>query len=524
MAVDLMERMPSALKPDVAGWLAGGTAFAAAGPIDRIDTHAACIVLQGERAWKIKRPVDLGYLDFSTPEKRHAALVAELCLNRRTAPDLYIAVHPVMRRPDGTLAIGGAGEPIDWVLEMKRFPPGAVLDEMLACGQVDDASLAELADAIVAFHRDAEVCRDRHGAQRLRAVIESNARAMAKFPQILPAERAERLTSTLLARVEREAELLDARAGAGRVRHGHGDLHLANIAVIDDRPVLFDCLEFDTSLATTDVLYDLGFLLMDLCERGWSHAANIVFNRYLDRSACDETGSGLLPLFMAVRACIRAHVLATQAGHSSDGGKAGLRAIGYLGFAERMMVPEPVRLIAIGGLSGTGKSTLARALGGRVGGGPGARILRSDVLRKRLAGVEPEVHLPDSCYTTGFGERVYAEMNTLTARILRSGHSVIVDAVFTRPQERYTMADVALRAACRFDGLWLQVDTKERLKRVEERGIDASDADGDVVRAQAALEGMAPRTWGCLKATRDRELVRAAAAIMLDLKACDGAA
>jgi len=238
-------------------------AFGAA-PERRIDTHAAMIFLEGDRAWKMKRAVRFPYLDFSTPARRQAALAAELALNRRTAPMLYHAVHSINRSEAGQLAIDGPGEAVDWLLEMKRFPDEALLTAVAERGALDDAVAVRLADRIAAFHADAAIATDAAGLAPVRAVIDGNRASMLRYPAILAPAAVERLHRKTSARAAQLSALLDHRAAAGRVRHCHGDLHLANIVLLGGEPILFDCLEFDPALATIDVLYDLSFLLMDL--------------------------------------------------------------------------------------------------------------------------------------------------------------------------------------------------------------------------------------------------------------------
>lgn len=485
-------------QPDVAVWLASGAPFDQRLETKRIDTHAASVFLNGESAWKIKRPVRYSYLDFSTVDRRGAALEAELALNRRTAPELYVAVRPIRRDAAGTLSIGGEGEVADWILEMRRFPDDALLEQLAGRGRLDDALLQSLADEIAALHASAETLVTDEGAARLSRIIAGNRVSMSAYPGILDREAAADLSARHSRLVDRHAGLLDARARGGRIRHGHGDLHLRNIAIVDGRPVPFDCLEFDTELATIDVLYDLAFLLMDLWDRGLRHEANIVFNRYFDLSATDEAGIALVPLFMSVRATIRAHVMAAQAGSGDD--EAARRARHYLAMARGLVDDGEGRVVAIGGLSGTGKSTLARGLGGDIGGAPGARILRSDVLRKRLAGVRPEVHLPPSTYTKDASSAVYAELDRLAAQALATYHSVIADAVFGQPAERQVIERVALQAGRPFTGIWLALDEDARVARVESRGPDASDADSQVVRQQTRTVDQPDSDWLVIEA------------------------
>jgi aminoglycoside phosphotransferase family enzyme/predicted kinase len=461
---------------DVVAFLESGAAFGDARP-RRIDTHAAHVFLVGDRAWKLKRAVRFPYLDFTSAEQRRAALDAELRLNRRTAPSLYRSVHPITIDGHGQLAIDGPGDAVDWLLEMRRFADGALLAELADNRRLDEPLLIRLANRVAAFHDRAESIPVADASTAFREVVTGNIASMRQFPALLPADRVGAVESSLLTAVENAAGLLDARGRAGRVRRGHGDLHLANIAMVDGRPTPFDCVEFSEALATVDVLYDLAFLLMDLWRRDLRREANIVFNRYLDLSPADEAGVALMPLFLASRAVVRAHVLAAQ--------DAGGTAHRYLDLALALLAPVAPRLVAIGGLSGTGKSTLARALGGDIGRAPGARILRSDVLRKRLAGVSPETKLAPERYTAKATHEVYGLLGQRAALALAGGQSVIADAVFARAVERRSIAAVAELSAVDFTGLWLKAAGPLRVDRVARRGPDASDADARVAMMQS---------------------------------------
>ncbi len=472
---------------DVIAFLEGGEAFKKSKAPRRIDTHCASVFLSGDRAWKLKRAVRFGYLDFSTPERRRKALEAELCLNRRTAPQLYLAVHPIMKSPDGRLTIGGTGESIDWLLEMRRFPDDALLDHQATHGHLDEQLLMRLADRINVFHVTAEPLKTGKGSNHFRSAVEGNIVSMAAVSEILDPDEARLLGKRLLDLTGELSPLLDARGLSGRIRHAHGDLHLANIALIDDVPTLFDCLEFSTELATIDILYDLAFLLMDLWHRNLRTEANIVFNRYLDLSPEDEDGIVLMPLFLSVRATIRAHVLAAQCMRTGWNQPVADNARTYMNLALALVEPAQPRLIAVGGLSGTGKSSLARILGGDIGRAPGARIYRNDVLRKRLAGVPPETKLPRNSYSDQAAALVYDTSDRMVAAALSQGQSVIADAVFAQRHQRINIEAVARQAGVGFNGLWLEASDEARLSRVGSRGADASDADTAVAQAQADL-------------------------------------
>ncbi|MBE7192096.1 AAA family ATPase [Gordonia polyisoprenivorans] len=447
-------------------------------PTDRIVTHGAVVFLNGTHAWKMKRPVRLRFFDFSSPELRHDVLQQELTLNRRFAPEVYRAVHAIRRADDGSLTLDGPGETVDWVLEMTRFDDDALLVHRAEPGNLDDAFLRTLAESVVDLHASSPIRDDPYGAARLQEVVDGNLASMSAFPDVIDPAAARRLTSRITAMITERSETLDARARRGRVRRVHGDLHLGNIAIIDGRPVPFDCLEFDEEMATTDVLYDLAFLLMDLWARDLRHEANVVVNQYLDRSPDDEDGFCLLPIMLAVRATVRAHVSA--AADAADD------ATRYLSLALGFTEPVAPRLMAIGGGSGTGKTTVARAIGGDLEPAPGARILRTDVLRKRLAGVGETEKLPRSAYTPQARSAVYDELNRLATTDLAGGMSVVADAVFGSATQQQAIAAVATETGVDFTGWWLELDEAERISRITHRGPDASDADESVARRQTA--------------------------------------
>ncbi len=454
--------------------------------VERIDTHGATIFLAGDRAWKMKRAIRFPYMDFSTVERRHHALHQELTLNRRTARDLYLALHAITRDASGTLSLDGEGETIDWVLEMQRFPAGCLLSQLAEQDRLSREHIRLLIDSVVDFHDHAPIFLTPDGYTRFLTVTQGNMASLEACVDILGDKAVNQISQSLLAELAKAKSLLIERSQAGRVRHVHGDLHLANITLIEGVPTPFDCLEFDDELAITDTLYDLAFLLMDLWQRDLQTLANHAFNRYLDRTQEDEHGIALLPLFLATRAVIRAHVGAAQAQRVGRDSAVATQARRYLQLAQQFLHPSTPSLIAIGGLSGSGKSTVAHELAPTVGRAPGARLIRSDVLRKRLAGVTPETRLPASAYTLAQNEAVYGAMGELAVAGVQSGQSVIVDAVFARHHERVRIGELAEAAQVPFHGFWLDCSLKTRVARVEGRSGDASDADAAVARIQEA--------------------------------------
>lgn len=460
---------------------------AGAEPVVRIDTHVSSIFLNGSRAYKLKRAVRFSYLDFSTVALREASARAELRLNSRTAPDLYLAVRAITRAADGSLDFDGAGQAIDWVIEMRRFDEGALFDRMLDRGTLDDALVMRLGVEIARFHDSAERTPQFGGRASIAEEISGNERNLAlASADGLSALACEKLVRSWRVELDAYGALLDRRNVAGKTRRCHGDLHLRNIALWQDRPTLFDCIEFNEHLSCIDVLYDLAFLLMDLRHRGHDAKANLVFNTYLDRN--DEAdGIVLLPLLMSLRAAIRAHtgVAAANAQMGPERRAAGLEeARAYLALAGRLMHAAPPRLVAVGGLSGSGKTTLARALASELGRAPGARSIHTDALRKRLFGVAPSERLGSDAYEPAVSEHVYRSQREIVAALLRDGCATIVDGVFARREDRDALAEVARAAGVPFVGLWLVAPGDVLRTRVGARRDDISDATLAVVESQ----------------------------------------
>lgn len=482
---------------DVVAFLRDPASYApGVGSVEVIETHASLVFLAGGYAYKLKRAVKYPYLDFSTAALRQAACAAELRLNRRTAPQLYLEVRAIGRRRDGRVvwfrAAGAKGQgPADFVVVMRRFVQSDVLENVARQGGLSAALALALTAHIAAFHAKAEQRPDYGGSAVTADLIATNI-------AILRDSRAAGFAADLIDQVEaglrgelaRLGALLDARRDRGKVRRVHGDLHLRNICLVDGAPVLFDCIEFSDAIATIDILYDLAFLLMDLDHRGHPDLANLVLNRYLDLTA-DDDGIALMPLFLSLRAVIRAHVGATMAAHgwgAGEGETAFAEARRYLDEARAALAPAPPLLVAVGGLSGSGKSSLAAALASDLGRRPGARLLRSDVLRKLHFATAPEAALPLEAYSAEISAEIYRELGERAAAALNAGYAAIIDAVALRQEERGAFAAVAAAAGVPFTGLWLEAPAPTMMARLGTRRGDASDASGEVLRQQLALQ------------------------------------
>ena len=465
--------------------------------VDRVkvvETHVSQVFLAGERAYKLKRAVKFPYLDFSTLENRRQACEAEVAINMRTAPGIYRGVVPVCR-DGGRLVLDGDVDVIEWLVAMNRFDERQLFDRRAQRGELDRRGMEELAEHIAAFHRDAVIRPAAGGAAGIRMIIDNNAESFAAAadggfvgPEVAAMNaRARDLAAEL-------ASVLDARRDAGAVRHCHGDLHLRNICMFDNRPTLFDAIEFNRSFSEIDTLYDLAFLLMDLDFRGLRRQASLVFNRYLDATGDGARlpgGFSVLPLFLSMRAAVRAHVDGAQAAMLSVPDKRARRAAEarrYLGMAIDYLDSIRPRLLAVGGLSGSGKSRLGRELAPDIGIAPGARVVRTDAVRKRLAGVGLDQTLDADGYTGDMHHRTYEAFYGEIREALAQGQSVIADAVFSNVGQRRAVADIAHDLGVRFDGLWLEAPLEVMEKRVVDRRRDVSDATVEVLRQQYAYD------------------------------------
>jgi aminoglycoside phosphotransferase family enzyme/predicted kinase len=476
--------------------------------VERIDTHSAVVFLAGQRAYKVKRAVRFDYLDFSTPERRRAMCDAEVRLNRRTAPSIYRGVVAVTREPDGSLALAGRGMAIDWVVEMNRFAQEALFDRLAAAERLDLELMPALASSIAEFHVAAERRTDHGGTPGMAWVIDGNADGFDEYGGgVLDPASCRRLTENSRAELDRHGALLDERRASGFVRQCHGDLHLRNIVLLDGRPTLFDGVEFNDEIACIDVLYDLAFLLMDLWRRRLPRHANTVWNRYLADTG-DLGGATLLPLFLSCRAAVRAKTSATAARLQNDvlrSGELQELARKYLALAEDFLHSPRPCLVAIGGFSGTGKSTLAMGLAPSIGAPPGAVVIRSDEIRKQLRGVSPLHRLDPEGYSSEMSERVYATVAERAGMVVRAGHSAIVDAVYARPDNRQAIERVAALSVP-FVGIWLHAPETTLVARVEQRRDDASDANAAVIRMQHA-ERTGAMSWHRVEASSSSEAV-----------------
>jgi aminoglycoside phosphotransferase family enzyme/predicted kinase len=517
--------VPADDQQDVVGFLSRPDTYGLRdGEVRRIDTHISIVWLAGNRAIKLKRAVRFDYVDYSTLELRRVACEAEIRLNRRTAPGLYLGVRAITREHGGSIAFDGQGTVLDWVVEMARFDEDTLFDRLAARGALEPSLMDDLAAAIADLHRQAEIRTDHGGAPGMAWVVDGNAGSFDTLgPGVLDLETTRMAIAETKAALDQQRQRLEERRRGGWVRVCHGDLHLRNICLMDGRPTLFDAVEFNDEISCVDILYDVAFLLMDLWYRGLRSHANLVLNGYLARTA-DIDGLALMPLYLSCRAAIRSKTsLAASRVVPGEEQQRTLHqaARAYLALARAFLKPSRACLVAIGGFSGAGKSTLAHGLAPALGGAPGALVLRSDVIRKSLLGVDPLTRLGQDAYGSEVTGRVYETMAEHGAIAIRAGHAVIADAVHGRGEDRERIEAVAREAGVPFVGIWLEGSAAALASRLRARANDPSDATPDVLARQLE-SGVRGLGWHRVDATGKADEVRAKAEALLPPESWQG--
>ena len=459
---------------------------------ERIETHISWLLLSGEHAYKLKKPLTLDFLDFGTLAQRRTACAEELRINRRTAPDIYLGVLPITGTPAAPRLGGDAAQAIDWAVHMRRFPAGALLAERAARGELQPAHIDALAREIAGFQAQAAVAPadSPYGdAGDLARLAQDNFKPLFDLePPPVKRQQLEQLQQWMQAESAHLAPLMATRRAEGRVREGHGDLHLGNLLWLEGRARLFDAIEFNPRLRWIDVACDIAFLFMDLHAHGRPDLAWRFLDAYLAASG-DYAGLAVLRPYEVYRALVRTLVARLRA---SQGGAA--QGPDYLACAERLAAPLGARLLITYGLSGSGKSTAAAQLLQQ-----GAVRLRSDVERKRLHGLAP---LDDSAalgldiYTSEASRRTFAQLAAQARALLAAGYPVIVDAAFLRRRERDAFHALARELGLPFAILHCHADPDRLRERVRQRraaGGDPSEADLAVLaRQQQQAEPLAP--------------------------------
>jgi len=453
-----------------------------------VETHISWVILTGPYAYKLKKPVTLGFVDYSSLELRRRSCAGEVLVSGRFAPALYLGVVPVTGSAEDP-RMDGPGAAIEWAVKLAQFDEADRLDARFEAGRLTAADCRVLGESIAALEERLPVAPAGVRWGTAESVLEAVAANLEALRSQLPetAARVDRFAQWLQRRLTDLAPLLVARQAAGRVRECHGDLHLANIVLHEGRMTPFDAIEFSDNLRWIDVANDVAFLSMDLGARGRADLAAQVVSSWIEASG-DHEALAVFSVYEAYRAVVRASIAAIRGRQGAGSSRA--EAVRYLDLAERLAVRPPPAMVVTCGLSGSGKSTVAAEL---VGALPAVR-LRSDVERKRLAGLRPTERpgagaATASLYDQATTRRVYERLAALAAAALDAGRLVVVDAACTRRWQREMLAAVA--AARGAGPVWLVFDlpAEDLVARVVARGArgdDASDASAEVVRRQMA--------------------------------------
>ena len=461
--------------------------------IHLVETHISWVFLTGTHVYKVKKPVDLGFLDFTSLERRRTFCDEEVRLNRRFAPQLYVDAVPITGRAE-TARVGGVGEPIEWAVRLVQFEERDRLDHVLDRGGLTVDDCLALAADIAAVHASLPPAAESTPwgtAETFRRIVHLNLDQLRQHRPDL-AGRAAALSVWVDRQLASHASDLVGRRAGGRIRECHGDLHLGNLVRHGDRIVAFDGIEFNESLRWIDVANDIAFLAMDLHARGRGDLAATVVSAWVE-AADDHASLRLMPIYLVYRAIVRAAVAAIRAAQAAGAGGGGIcdgECERYLLLAERLAAPRRPLLLATCGISGSGKSTLAAAVVGVTGG----IRLRSDVERKRLAGMTAVARPADAAgtaavYSEEMSRRTYRRLADLARTILQAGWSVVVDAACLQRWQRTLLAESAVAAGA--DLAWLELDLPaavavSRVRSRMEMGHDPSDATEQVVAGQLA--------------------------------------
>ncbi len=464
----------------------------AARQVRLIETHISWVLLAGHYAYKIKKPLNLGFLDFSTLELRRHYCEEEFRLNRRLAPQLYLGVVAIGGDPDHPQL--GAQPAIEYAVKMRRFPAACLMDRQLARGGIAPQHIDKLAATLACFHAGLPAAAP---DTPFGSLAEIRAAAMQNFEQLQPLLGTDDGVAQLQAATGAElaacATIFEQRRTAGFVRECHGDLHLGNIALINDTPVPFDGIEFNPALRWIDVMDELAFPVMDLLHRNRPDLAWRLLNAYLEITG-DYGGMAVLRFYLAYRATVRAKVDAIRAAQPGLRKRAANDLLyaskNYLDLARNCLAKPRPALIITHGLPGSGKTSFAQSALEYFG----AIRIRSDVERKRLHGLEAlddsRPRFGASLYSTGATQRTYARLLDLARELLEYGFPVIVDAAFLRKEERARFRELARQMRVPFAIAAMHADMqllRARITQRQTRASDASEADIAVLEKLAAV-------------------------------------
>ena len=475
MSIDAITLVESLQRPEAYPWRPEN--------VDLVETHISWVFLAGDRVVKVKRPVQFPFVDHRSAAQRRHSCEEEARLNRRLTMDVYLGVVPI-RRSGAELAVDGEGEPVEWATLMRRLPHDRMLDVLLAANEAPHDLADRLAAVLIPFHRETAGRCDATEPE-LTAVITDNLDELRPFAgPLLGATQFALLDEAMRGFIGDHGDLLAKRVAEGWIRDGHGDLRAEHVCLEPDGVQIFDCVEFNSALRCADVASDLAFLVMDLDRLGTGSAAQELVAHY--RAAGIDLPDPLLRWYRAHRALVRAKVACIETGgDATTHPELTQVASTYLDLATAAMLSFQPFLIAMTGLSGTGKSTVAASLARATG----AELLASDVVRKHVAGVSgpSPADWGEGLYDEAWTERTYDALFSRAAEALRAGRTVILDASFLDGDRREQAAAVAAHAGVPFLLVGTICDpaiAEARIKARAARGASASDATTAVFRRQ----------------------------------------
>ncbi len=458
----------------------------AAKSVQVIETHISWLLLAGDYAYKIKKALDLGFLDYSTLDARHFCCDEEIRLNRRTAPDIYLDAVSIGGSPDDPAF--DAQPAIEYAVRMRRFASARLMDSLLLRGKMSAKHIDHLAATIFSFHASLPAADPASvfgtGASILAAAQQNFVQLRLHLTDTTDVESLALLQAATEAEYAACEKLFETRRAFGFVRECHGDLHLGNIVLDGDEPVPFDCIEFNPSLRWIDVMSEIAFTVMDLLHRDHPRYAWRLLNACLEASG-DYAGVSVLRFYLAYRATVRAKVCAIRAGQAHTSKRASLTELAacrsYLALARQFLQQRRPALIVTHGLPGSGKTTFSQLALEQMG----AIRIRSDVERKRIFGLgtlESSAARGGDIYSPEATRRTYARLHELARELLAAGFTVIVDAAFLKREERETFRELAQDMAAPFAIASLHAEQAALRQRVRLRRNDASEADVAVLQ------------------------------------------
>lgn len=452
------------------------------GSVQVLQTHASIIFLTGDYAYKLKKPVNYHFLDFSTLEKRHYYLEQELLLNKQVAADIYLEILPI-NEENGQLSLNGTGVAIEYVLKMKQFPQDCLLSQVFERGELTESDLVSLGKKVARFHRQASTSAyiSSFGSlEIIKQAIDENYQQTEKYIGFVQTrqqfEETKAYTDNFFAN---HGDWLEERQSKGMIRECHGDLHLNNMFRWQGEIQLFDRIEFNESFRFVDVIYDIAFTVMDLTAKGRKDFANIFLNTYLEQTG-DWEGLKVLSLYLTRQAYVRAKVNSFLLDGDTFSEQIQATAAHYYQLAWQYTQPQSPRLILMSGFSGSGKSTVAKVIAKYLN----AIQIRSDAVRKHLAGIELNQQGSLDIYTVEMSQKTFARLTELAELLIKLGYPVILDARYDKYAWREPLLNFAQQQQIPFSIVHCYAPLEVLKQRLESRTGDISDATSDILALQ----------------------------------------